>query len=701
MTEKLSKEELANLPFMDSSLDLEKRIEDLLGRLTLDEKFALSSGRMLFFTKHIRRLGIPAFKMTDGPHGVGATGTFFRGKFTAFPAGICRTATWNPDLAEKFGIAAGEEIRFIGRHCILGPGVNIFRTPLCGRNFEYQTEDPYLNKKMVVPIIKGLQSQRISGCLKHYVANNQEHNRFRIDAQISERALQEIYLPAFKAATVEADAWSYMSCYNLVNGTYGSEQNDLLRNKLLDEWGFRGFICSDWFATRHMTDTANTVKAGLTLEMPKSIVYNKKKLQAAVDSGEITEEMIDKNLKGLIRVMFLTGLFDDKNTLPKGSKNTPEHQAVALQIAEEGIVLLKNENNILPLDIDKIKKIAIFGPNANKKHIFGGGSSMQKPKYEITPLKGIKNQCKGKVEIIEEPSEADVVVLVMGLNHKKNMDRENRDRLILDLPKEQIELITRTYNANPNTIIVLVNGSPIGMSDWLDNVPAVVEAWYGGMDAGNAIAAVLFGDVNPSGKLPVTFPKKLSDCAVHKSFRTYPGIKKQEDIMNKDPTSLTEEDIATKEPGIVFYDEDIFVGYRQYDRDNIEPLFPFGFGLSYTTFEYENLQLSKNQLSDNEKLTVKVHIKNSGQRAGAEVVQLYVQDLECTVERPPKELKGFKKIFLEPGAKGTVELELNKDDLSFYDEKSSSWIAEEGKFKVLIGSSSRDIRLTGELDYQG
>ncbi len=701
MGKKNSKIMLKDLSFMNEQLDLEERVDDLIGRLTLDEKMKLLSGCLIFWTRKIKRLGIRHFKTTDGPHGVGATGTFLLGRYTAFPAGICRTATWNLELAEKFGIAAGEEIRKIRRHCILGPGINIIRTPLCGRNFEYQTEDPYLNRKMVVPIIKGIQSQRVAACVKHYVCNNQEHNRFRIDAQVSERALQEIYLPAFKAAVLEADVWCVMSSYNLINGIYGSEQNDILGNKLIEEWGFRGFVVSDWFATRYMRDTANTVKAGLSLEMPIAIVYHKKKLEKVIDTGEINEEKLDKNLKRLIKVMFLVGLFDDKKKLPKGSKNTLEHQAVARQIAEEGIVLLKNENNILPIDLNKIKKIAVLGPNANKKHIRGGGSSMQMPKYEITPLKGIKKKCKEKLEVIREASEADIVILVLGLNHKKHGDRENTDRLMLELPSDQIELINETLGVNSNTIVVLVNGSPIAMDPWLEKVPAVVEAWYGGMEAGNALASILFGEINPSGKLPITFPKKLSDCVVHKSYRTYPGIKKKELIINKPSNVLEKEDIAKKEPGIVFYDEGIFVGYRQYDKDKITPLFPFGFGLSYTTFEYDNLKLSTTQLTKGNNLIVKLDIKNSGQRAGAEVIQLYLQDVECSVERSPKELKGFKKIFLEPGMKGTVELDLNEDDLSFFDEKTNSWKIEKGIFKIFIGSSSRDIHLSGEFEYIG
>ncbi|MHA1148522.1 MAG: glycoside hydrolase family 3 C-terminal domain-containing protein [Promethearchaeota archaeon] len=668
-------DDLSSLPFWDPTLDLEERVDDLINRLTLEEKISLSSGVRLFYTKKIKRLGIPNFKMTDGPHGVGATGTFFRGKYTGFPVGICRTATWNRNLAEKFGIAAAEEVRAAKRHCILGPGVNILRTPLCGRNFEYQTEDPFLNKEMVVPIIKGIQCQRISACVKHYAANNQEHNRFTVNAIISERALMEIYLPAFEAAVREAGVWSVMSCYNRVNGKYGAEHPYLLREKLLNEWGFKGFIVSDWFATRNIKDTAAAVKAGLTLEMPMAIIYKKKKLLNAIKAGKISEELLSENLKGFLKIMFLTGVFDDKDSLPKGCKNTPEHQTLARQIAEEGIVLLKNKDRILPLDINKIKRLAVIGPNAKKKHIFGGGSSMQRPKYEITPFKGIKKKCKGKIQIIKEPSEADLVILVVGLNHKKHMDRENKDRLSLGLPDDQIDLINNTFQKNPKTIVVLVNGGPIAMEGWIDKVPAIVEAWYGGIEAGNALANVLFGDVNPSGKLPTTFPKKIEDSPAHASPETYPG--------DKD----------------VLYKEGIFVGYRHFDKENIEPLFPFGFGLSYTTFKYENLKLNSTSLSSENSLKISVDIANTGKRDGAEIVQLYIQDLECSVGRPIKELKGFDKIFLKTGEKKTIDFEIDKADLCFYDEKERIWKVENGEFKILIGSSSRDIKLESIFTY--
>ena len=699
----MKKSELKSLPFMDSSLDLEKRVEDLLGRLMLDEKFKLCAGSWWnpFQSGSVKRLGIKALKMTDGPHGVGALGTFFMKKTTYFPTAICRCATWNPELSEKFGVAVAQEVRDIGYHLLFAPGINIQRTPLCGRNFEYQTEDPFLNKVMAVKMVKGVQSQRISVCVKHYICNNQDINRFRVSAEVGERALREIYSPAFEASVREADAWSFMACYNQINGKYGCENKKLIKETLMDEWGFRGFVISDYGATRNIKNAEDCVNAGLSLDQPNIFnrtLLRKKNLRRAFEAGKFAEETLNENVRRILRVMFLVGMFDEKSTLPPGSRNTPEHQAIARKIAEEGIVLLKNDNNLLPLDIEKTKKLAVIGPNAKKKFagcaslirfLFeNGGSSMVRPKYEITPLKGLKGKCRGKVEIVTEPAEADVTIIFTGLNHKMGMDCENSDRSILELPEKQIELIKTTIQENPKTVVVLINGSPVAMEGWLDKVPAVIEAWYAGCDAGNAIADVIFGDVNPSGKLPITFPKKLEDSPAHKSEKTYPGEK----IYNEKGKVIDEK---------VYYEEGIFVGYRHFDTRDIEPLFPFGYGLSYTTFAYEDLKFDKNTISEKDTLAVSVKISNSGERAGAEVVQLYVQDVKCSVERPVKELKGFKKVNLSPGEKQTVTFELTKQDLSFFDEKENRWKAEKGKFKILVGSSSRDIRLEGEIEYLG
>jgi len=678
MNEIYSEEQLQKLPFMDSSINLEKRVEDLLSRLNLEEKFKLCSGRRMWHTKPIKRLGVKSFTMYDGPHGV-RLDEMGEKKSTYFPSAICRAATWDSKLSYEFGMAVAKEVREGGAHMLLAPGINIQRTPMNGRTFEYQTEDPHLNKVLAVATVKGIQSQKIAACVKHYICNNQEKNRKTVSSEVSERALQEIYLPAFKATVQEADAWSFMTCYNKVNGIYGSENHNLLRERLMDNWGFRGFTVSDWNATAY-TSTEQCVKAGLSLEMPTANKFNKRNMTKAFNEGKFTEVDINENIRRLLRVMFLVGLFDDEKTLPRGSINTPEHQALARKIAEEGIILLKNDEDLLPLNIDKIQKIAVIGPNANfgiegGDILSGGGSSINYPPYEITPLEGLRKKCKGKLEIIDKPSEADRTIIFAGLNHDHGMDSEWEDKDALGLPLEQVKLIQETMQENPHTIVVLINGSPIAMDDWIDQVPSVIEAWYGGMEAGTAIANVLFGDVNPSGKLTMTFPKELSDSPAHASKRTYPGNDK------------------------VFYDEGIFVGYRHFDARDIAPLFPFGYGLSYTTFTYESLTIDREKIRGDDVLKVSVDITNTGKINGKEVVQLYIQDVQSSVERPLKELKGFKKINLNSGQMKTIVFELNKHDLSFYHPIENSWVVEKGTFKILIGSSSRDIHLEGEVEY--
>ncbi|KKK44001.1 MAG: Thermostable beta-glucosidase B [Candidatus Lokiarchaeum sp. GC14_75] len=676
MDKEIQKLNLSEFPFMNNTLELEKRVEDLLGRLALNEKFRLCVGKRWWYTNPIRRLNIASFAMHDGPHGVRADnkGTI---QTTYFPSTICRAATWSTELSNRFGIAIAEEVRDVGAHMLLAPGINIQRTPMCGRTFEYQTEDPYLNKKLVVAVVKGVQSRKIAACVKHFICNNQEANRFTVDSVVSERALQEIYYPAFKAAVQEADAWSIMSCYNKLNGIYGSEHKHLLKEVLMNTWGFRGFVVSDWGATRATTSTESCMNAGLTLEMPSANKYSILKLMDAFKEGKFTVETLNDNVKRLLRVMFLVGFFDDDSTYPKGSRNTSEHQILAREIAEEGIVLLKNEGDLLPVDKEVVKKIAVIGPTVNKKTSLGGGSSTNFPPYEIKPIEGLREKCKGNFEIIESPSEADLTVIFAGYQHKKGMDMEGEDRDTFHLPPDQIELITKTIKENANTIVILIAGSPISMKDWIDKIPVVVQAWYGGMEAGNAIASILLGEVNPSGKLPLTFPKKLSDSPAHTSERTYPGDKQ------------------------VFYEEGIFVGYRHFDSKCIEPLFPFGHGLSYTKFTYENLVIDKKTISENEILRVSVDIVNSGKLAGSEVVQLYIQDVESQVERPSKELKGFRKVKLKPNEKSTVRFEILKEDLSYFDEKINQWVTEKGEFVLLIGSSSRDIRLEGKFEYIG
>lgn len=672
------------LKYLDFSVALEDRVEDLLGRLELEEKFKLLAGKTFFATHPIKRLGIKRFGFTDGPKGVASHSSLLR-RNTAFPTCICLSSSWDPTLAREFGVALARETRAVGKDMILGPGINIQRSPLCGRTFEYLTEDPFLNKKLAVPIVKGIQSQGISACVKHFLVNNSETKRKHVNVEVGERTLKEIYLPAYKATVRDADAWSFMSCYNMVNGVYGSESEKYLKETLMDEWGFKGFVVSDWDATWNIKSTGACINARLSVEMPKAIVYKPDKLQEAHEANKFTDDALDDCVRRFLRVAFLVGMFDPKDSLPRGSRNTPEHQQLAQKIAEEGMVLLKNENSFLPLDMSKIKKIAILGPNAKRKHEFvglGGSSAVWAP-HEITPRKGLKKKCKARVKITSSPSDADVAIVFAGLRRLKGGDTEGWDRKRLQLDEKQEKLINDTMAENSNTIVVLINGSPVGMEAWLEKVPAVIEAWYPGMEGGHAIANLLFGDVNPSGKLPITFPKVLSDSPAHVSGATFPG---------------------TLDDGGQFkitYQEGIFVGYRHYDTKNVEPLFPFGHGLSYTTFTYDNLNLDKKILSGDEILQISFDVSNSGDREGAEVVQLYVQDVECSVERPLKELKGFKKVLLKPGQKETVILKIAKPDLSFYSVDHGEWIAEKGTFKVHVGSSSKDIRLVGEFEYAG
>ncbi|MHA1973214.1 MAG: beta-glucosidase family protein [Candidatus Hodarchaeales archaeon] len=662
-------------------------LQKLLNNLTLDEKFILLSGNKFFSTKKIKRLSIPSFRMTDGPFGVANHSSGLK-KCTRFPATICLSSTWNKGLINKVGAAIGEETRACGRHMLLAPGINIDRTPLNGRTFEYFSEDPFLTKELAIPYIQGVQSHGIAACLKHYVANNQEIARKKIDVQVDERTLHEFYLRAFERVVKDAKPWGLMTSYNKINGFYASEHDYLLREVLIDKWGYEGVIISDWYATADC-DTVKSFKAGLTLEMPKPHIYHTTKLTEAYENGEITEAEIDEKLRRLFRVFELTGVFGEKSFPSKGERNTAEHQKLSLKVAEEGIVLLKNERELLPLNLDEIKEIAVIGPNKNRKFgkLLYGGSSAVKPPYEVTPLKALKKRCEGKVKISNNPESADITIVFTGLDHnvqkgrfsivtddslvKYGNDAEGADRRKLELPEEQELLIKDAVSKNKNTIVVLINGSPIAMSNWINSVPAVLEAWYGGMEAGNAIINVLFGDQTPSGKLPITFPAKLEDSPAHRSFNTYPG----------DLEELK-----------VYYDEGVFVGYRYFDKNNIEPLFPFGFGLSYTNFALTDFNVSKDVVSGiNDSLELNMVISNTGQLKGAEIIQVYASLAVTSVERAPKELVGFTKVFLNGGEEKTAKIEVNAQDLAYYDAEKHDWLLDSGEVQLLIGTSSRKI----------
>ena len=679
-------------PYLDVSQPLEKRVEDLLQRMTLEEKLALVHADSKFTTAAIPRLGLPRRWLSDGPHGVredvgpdtwqpaGRTDDFA----SFMPALIGLAATWNTDLATAYGKVIGEEARQRGKQIMLGPGMNIMRTPLNGRNFEYPGEDPFLSSRMVVNYIRAVQAEDVASCAKHFAANDQEFERNTINVEMDERTLREIYLRPFQAAVQEAGVRTVMSGYNKFRGQWCSE-NDYLLNKILkDEWGFKGLVMSDWNGTH---STRGAVLGGLDLEMGTDILpYDKFFLARAfrdgISSGEFPQSLLDDKVRRNLRQILETKVIEGRSP---GALNTKDHQAAARRIAEESFVLLKNDNDALPLDAGKLKSIAVIGENAIKLQHYGGGSARIKAFYEISPLEGILRRAgdsmtisfsqgygeKNREELadraVRAASQADVVIYVGGLYHKPSLDAEGADRKDMKLPDQQDDVLIRIVAANPRTIVVLLGGGPMEMGPWLAKAPALLQVWYPGMEGGNALARVLFGDVNPSGKLSCTFPKRLEDSPAH-AMGNYPG---------KD--------------GTVRYEEGLLVGYRWFDTKNIEPLFPFGFGLSYTHFEYSDLKLVRG--SKDGAFTAEFDIRNAGARDGAEIAQLYVQQLKPRLQRPTKELKGFTKVFLKAGEKQHVSIPLDRGAFAFYDPEQRRWVVEKGDFKILIGSSSRDIRL--------
>lgn len=794
---------------------IDGQIEFLISQMTLEEKIELIHGETPMDLPAIGRLGIPSVRMSDGPVGV-RTGS----NATAFAASIALSASWDIDLAGQIGQAIAVELRNKGRNMILAPCMNIVRVPHGGRNFETFGEDPYLNSRMAVAYIEGVQSKKAIACAKHYACNNQEYERGSIDIQVDQRTLHEIYLPAFKASIVEAGVWSVMTAYNQVNGHHCTENAYLQQTVLKDEWGFKGFIVSDWGAVHSIIGTANN---GLDVEMPSEGFWDNGQLLAAVNNGDVNETTINDKVRRVLRAIYKSGMTAEPWT--GTDEMLPEHNQLALKEGTAGIVLLKNQNALLPLDINSNITIAAIGPNLYEARTGGGGSSIINPYYSISPLQGLQNMagpnitinhCQGALldnsspmiidpiylylpdmsghglnaqyfnnitlsgtpalaridasvnfdwsggspgsgvnadyfsarwtgklvvpttglyelgmntddgfrlylngqllindwtdhaarytsvsvqltagqqnnlvieyyekdgsavaklschlndlltEAINKASAADVAILFVGLAN--SLEGEGADRPVMDLPTSQIQLIQAVSAANPNTIVVIFGGPQVGISEWLDNIPALIQAWYPGQECGNAVANILFGRENPSGKLPVTFIKQWPD---NPCYTNYPGN---------------------------VYTEGIFVGYRYFDHANIEPLFPFGFGLSYTTFAYSNLAIDTNSLAANGTFNVSLNVQNTGQKAGAEVVQLYIADIASSVPRPPKELKGFKKIYLQPAEQKQITFNLDKSALSYYDVANSQWYAEPGIFEVQVGSSSRDIRLTGDFE---
>jgi beta-glucosidase len=680
--------------YMDVTKPIDARVEDLLSRMTQEEKIALVHADSKFTTAAIPRFGLPRRWLSDGPHGVredvGPDNWLPAGRtddFASFmPALIGLASSWNPELASAYGKVIGEEVRQRGKQIMLGPGMNIMRTPLNGRNFEYPGEDPFLTSRMVVNYIRAVQAEDVASCAKHFAANDQEFQRGTINVEMDERTLREIYLRPFEAAVKEAGVRTVMSAYNKFRGQWCSE-NDYLLNKILkDEWGFKGLVMSDWGGVH---STRGPVLNGLDLEMGTEVptygrFFMADAFRDGLRSGEFAQSLLEDKARRNLRQIIETKAIEGRGP---GALNTKDHQAAARKIAEESFVLLKNENNVLPLDAKQVKSVAVIGENAIALQAYGGGSARIKTFYEITPLEGIlrkvgdranvsfamgyseKQEAELANQAVKAASQADVVIYVGGLNHRRYFDTEGVDRKDMKLPYKQDELLSRLLEANPRTIIVLFGGAPVEMGAWLQKAPALLQGWYPGMEGGNALANVLFGDVNPSGKLACTFPKRLEDSPAH-AMGNYPG---------KD--------------GVVRYEEGLLVGYRWFDTKNIDPLFPFGFGLSYTRFDYSNLRL--NQIKDGV-MTAEFEVKNVGSRDGAEVAQLYVQDLKPRLSRPTKELKGFKKVFLKAGESQTVSIPLERSSFAFYDPERKAWAAEKGNFKILIGSSSRDVRLQSE-----
>ena len=703
--------------YLDESKPMEQRIDDALARMTLDEKIAVIHAQSKFSSPGVKRLGFPDLWTDDGPHGVrpdvlwdewvqaGQTND----SCVAFPALSCLAATWNPALSQLYGESLGEEALYRGKNVMLGPGVNINRTPFNGRNFEYMGEDPWLASCMVVPYIQGLQSKGVAACVKHYALNNDEEYRHQVNIIVSDRALHEIYLPAFKAAVQEGGAWAIMGSYNLYQNQHNCHNAILLNKILKQDWGFDGVVLSDWGGC-HNTEEA--IMNGLDLEfgswtdglmMGATNAYDNYYMalpyKRLIQEGKYSTKELDEKVRRVLRLFYRTTMNRHR---PFGFLCSESHYQAALKIAQEGIVLLKNDRELLP--VKNAKRILVVGENAIKMMTVGGGSSSLKVQKEILPLDGIKARfadaevdfARGYVgdtvqsyngvtvgrslydlrsaeeltaEAVAKAKNADVVIFIGGLNKSNYQDCEGHDRQTYGLPYGQDQLVEALVKANPNLVYVNISGNAVAMP-WAKKVPAIVQGWFIGSEAGEALASVLAGDVNPSGKLPFTWYARLEDCGAH-ATGSYPGTW-------RDGHQIIDE----------AYKEDIFVGYRWTDKQHIKPLFPFGYGLSYTTFKVSNLRADKKEMTADDQLTITADVKNVGFSAGAEVMQLYIGDTKSSQPRPVKELKGFKKVYLEPGETQQVSFTIDRSALSFYDEKTGDWTAEPGEFVAMVNNSS-------------
>lgn len=703
-TQKGEKAKKINLPLTKKEI---ARIDDIINQMTLEEKVAMLCGNGTFCSPGVQRFGIDEMQYTDGPHGIREEGEKHSWKSlgvttdsaTFFPTGSALAATWNPELALKYGKAIGEEAKARGKDILLGPAINITRTPLGGRTFEYMSEDPFLNSRLAANYVKGVQSNGVVSCVKHFAANNQETNRGNVSAEIDERTLREIYLPAFKAAVTEGHAYSVMTAYNKINGIYCSENDFLLKKILFDEWGFNGVVISDWGGTH---STVNCALNGLDIEMGSAKYFNENLLKE-VKAGNVPIDVINDKVKRILSVQIYTQ--KNRDPKPDGPVSTPEHNKVAYEIASQSIVLLKNNNNLLPLDISKIKSIAVIGDNATHKHAFCGFGAGVKARYEVTPLDGLKNKLENSVQLniakgylpafapgriqnfwrtplytadkslvdeaVEIAKKSDVAIIFAGTNH--DVESEGIDRTTLKLPFGQDELIKAVSAVNPRTIVVVVAGAPTDLSTALQSSNSVLYSWFNGSQAGNALADILIGNVNPSGKLPFTFPNQLEDSPAH-YLKVFPG----------------ENDKAN-------YAEGILVGYRWFDTKKIQPQLCFGYGLSYTTFDFSPIKIYSPKIKADGKIIFSLNLKNSGNKDGFETIQVYIGKENSSVHRAEKELKSFKKVFVKAGKTVKVDFEVLAKDLAYFDDNVKEWKVEPGKYKLMIASSSQDIKSIKEI----
>jgi beta-glucosidase len=693
--------------------DFDSEIDNIISQMTLEEKSAMLHGTSMFTTAGVERLGVPELKMADGPLGVreeisrdswapaGLNNDFA----TYYPAGGGLSATWNTELAYKFGFSVGEESRARDKDVLLSPAINIIRTPLGGRTYEYFTEDPFLNKKLTVPFVVGMQENDVAVCVKHYAANNQETNRDFVDVQIDERTLREIYLPAFKDAVTEAKAYSMMGAYNKFRGEYLCENSYMLNDVLRDEWGFEGIVISDWNAVH---TSVNSLKSGLDIEMGTPKPFNEfflaDPLIDSVKAGKISEAEIDNHVKRIMQLMYTVKSMGGKERTA-GSINTEAHFKDAYDIASESIILLKNDKDLLPISTSDIKTVAVIGNNATKKNALGGFGAGVKTKREITPLEGLKNRLPESIKVnytegyqeryapkkeaifgevtqervdtidelepkmleeaIEAAKNSDVTIVFAGSN--RDYETEASDRADLKLPFGQVELIGKVLEVNPNTIVVMIGGAPFDIGSIKDKSSALVWSWFNGSEGGNALADVLLGKVNPSGKLPWTMPKRLDDSPAH-ATNSFPGDK------------------------VVSYDEGLLVGYRWFDTKDVEPLYPFGYGLSYSTFNISNAASDKESYSSDETIYLSVEIENTCDMDGKEVIQVYTSKEDSKVERAAQELKGFEKVYVEKGKKETVKIAIPVRELAYYNVQKKEWTVEPGTYNFKIGNSSRNIQ---------